>query len=196
MIQHTLILLGLSHAGKTTAGKLLASLLGCPFYDTDALIQQQTGLTPRELCTQSGIPAFHRAEAAALSSCCAAVQNGAADEAAVSSRAVVIAAGGGLCDNQEAAALLASIPHRIFLYAAESVLFERLTQDAQRVGCYPAFLQLVPAAQYTAAQQLFSLLYARRTAYYRQCCTFCIDTTHLTAAAVAQSIAAEYSKAV
>ena len=177
MIQESLILLGLSHAGKTTTGKLLAELLNSPFYDTDALIQ---------LCRKKGIVALHDAETAALRSCCATVHDTAA----------VIAAGGGVCDNRAASAVLASIPHRIFLYAAEAVLFERLTQDAQQAGCYPAFLQLLPATQYAAAQKLFSLLYAQRTAYYRQCCTLCIDTSYLTAAAVAQLIAAEYSKPI
>ena len=186
MIQASLILLGLSHAGKTTTGKLLAELLNSPFYDTDALIQLHTGQSPRELCRKKGIVALHDAETAALRSCCATVHDTAA----------VIAAGGGICDNRAASAVLASIPHRIFLYAAEAVLFERLTQDAQQAGCYPAFLQLLPATQYAAAQKLFSLLYAQRTAYYRQCCTLCIDTSYLTAAAVAQLIAAEYSKPI
>ena len=177
MIQETVVLLGLSHAGKTTAGTLLAALLSCPFYDTDALIRLHTGVTPRELCRQGGISALHCAEAAALRTI--------HDRDSCS----VIAAGGGVCDNHEAAALIAAIPQRVFLHAPESVLFERLTHDAQQTGCYPAFLQLLPVSQYTAARQLFSSLYIRRTEYYRTCCTLCIDTSGLTAEAVAERIA-------
>lgn len=180
MIQDRLVLLGLSHAGKTTTGKLLAASLGRPFYDTDVLIQLQSGVTPRELCRTEGVAALHRAEAAALRSCCTAVPGVPA--------AAIIAAGGGICDNREAAAVLAGIPHRVFLYAAEAVLFDRITRDALQTGYYPAFLQFLPVAEKSAAKQAFALLYARRTAYYRRCCTVCIDTVDLPAAAVAEKI--------
>ena len=65
-----MILLGLSRAGKTSIGRLLAERLCCPFYDTDELIRIRTGLTPRQLYRQSGVSALHAAEAAALRECC------------------------------------------------------------------------------------------------------------------------------
>ena len=65
-----MILLGLSRAGKTSIGRLLAERLGCTFYDTDEVIRVRTGLTPRQLCRQAGISALHAAEAAALRECC------------------------------------------------------------------------------------------------------------------------------
>ena len=223
-----MILLGLSHSGKTSVGRLLAERLGCSFYDTDELIRIRTGLTPRDLCRQAGLSALHAAEAAALRECCGlnfavggllptpelqlstvepqlsaseplqqpmplplrtdgAAENG--QDTAVENCAV-IAAGGGICDNTEASAIIAAIPLRVFLYATEAVLFERLTHDALQTGYYPAFLHFLPVAQKAEAQQLFTELYVRRTELYRRSCNLIIDTTDLDCAAVAQKIVA------
>ena len=183
-----MILLGLSRAGKTSVGRLLAERLGCPFYDTDELIRIRTGLTPRELCRQAGLSALHAAEAAALRECCS-LHAGSGVDFAAGENCAVIAAGGGICDNAEASAIIAAIPLRVFLYASEAALFERLTHDALQTGDYPAFLHFLPAARQTEAQRLFAELYARRTERYRKSCNLIIDTTCLDCAAVAEKIA-------
>lgn len=194
-----MILLGLSRSGKTSVGRLLAEQLGCSFYDTDKLIRLRTGLTPRELCRQAGLSALHAAEAAALRECLsrdfAAVPQRVAALAGNTAQArteigAVIAAGGGICDNAEAAAIIAAVPQRVFLYATEAVLFERLTHDALQTGYYPAFLRFLPVDQKAEAQRLFAELYARRTELYRRSCNLIIDTTGLNCAAVMEKIAA------
>ena len=206
-----MILLGLSHAGKTSAGRLLAERLGCPFYDTDEVIRIRTGLTPRQLCRQAGVSALHAAEAAALRECCslhdycggafaaeplrhstplslptddsAGKRQGTAVE-----NCAVIAAGGGICDNAEAAAIIAAVPLRVFLYAEEAALFERLTHDALQTGYYPAFLRFLPVDQKAEARRLFAELYARRTERYRSICNLIVDTDGMDCTAVAQRI--------
>ena len=191
-----IILLGLSHAGKTTVGKLLAARLHGLFYDTDDIITQRTGCTPRQLCRQAGLAALHTAEAAALSEC-ARLRHGTRGTAPnrtahdAEAQPVVIASGGGICDNQDAAATLSAIPHRLFLYTEEAALFSRLTYDARRAGFYPAFLGFLPAAQYAKAAQLFSQLYVHRTARYRALCTMCIDTRGLNCELIADRLFAE-----
>ena len=208
-----MILLGLSHAGKTSVGRLLAEQLGCSFYDTDELIRIRTGLTPRDLCRQAGLSALHAAEAASLRECCSLhaccgdafaaeplrhstplplPTDGSTEkrQGATVENCAVIAAGGGICDNTEASAIIAAIPLRVFLYATEAVLFERLTHDALQTGYYPAFLHFLPVAQKAEAQQLFTELYVRRTELYRRSCNLIIDTTDLDCAAVAQKIVA------
>ncbi len=191
-----IVLLGLSHAGKTTAGKLLAARLHGLFYDTDDIITQRTGCTPRQLCRQAGLAALHIAEAAALHEC-TRLRHGARGTAPnhtandAEAQPVVIASGGGICDNQQAAVALTALPQRIFLYAEEATLFSRLTRDARRAGFYPAFLRFLPAAQYAEAAQLFSQLYARRTARYRALCTACIDTRGLNCELIADRLFAE-----
>ena len=211
-----IILLGVSRSGKTSAGKLLAERLYYPFFDTDEIIRLRTGLTPRQLYRRDGLHALHDAEVAALRECCGFTDPSAAitesggvppiesrstfaedsakarTEKQTSASAIaagaVIAAGGGICDNRKAAPLIAAIPCRVFLYAAEATLFARLTQDARRTGQYPAFLQFLPAAQEAEAKRFFSELYARRTALYRTCCNLIIDTSGLECPAVAQKI--------
>ena len=178
-----MILLGLSRAGKTSVGRLLAERLGCRFYDTDKLIRIRTGLTPRELCRQSGVSALHAAEAAVLRECCCGL------DFAAGANCAVIAAGGGICENAEAFPLIAAIPLRVFLYASEAALFERLTRDALHTGYYPAFLHFLPAARQTEAQRLFTELYTRRTEWYRESCNLTIDTNSLDCTAIAEKIA-------
>ena len=215
-IVNFVILLGLSRSGKTSVGRLLAERLGCSFYDTDELIRIRTGLTPRELCRQGGVSALHAAEAAALRECCALHDCGGGAVAAEPLRhstalplpadgsaekrqgatvegCVVIAAGGGICDNVEASAIVAAIPLRVFLYASEAALFERLTRDALQTGYYPAFLHFLPVVQKSKAQDLFTELYTRRTKLYRRSCNLIIDTTSLDCAAAAQKIAEQFS---
>ena len=181
-----MILLGLSRTGKTSVGRLLAERLCCPFYDTDELIRIRTGLTPRQLCRQADLLALHTAEAAALRECCGLDFAAGIEEKTISA---VIAAGGGICDNAEASAIIAAIPQRVFLYAEEAALFERLTHDALQTGYYPAFLRFLPVTQKAEAQRLFAELYARRTERYRNSSNLIIDTSGMDCAAVAQKIA-------
>lgn len=211
-----MILLGLSRSGKTSVGRLLAKRLGCSFYDTDELIRIRTGLTPRELCRQGGVSALHAAEAAALRECCALHDcggdafaaeplrhstplplptDGSAEnrQGAAVENCAVIAAGGGICDNTEASAIVAAIPLRVFLYATEAALFERLTHDALQTGYYPAFLRFLPVAQKAEARHLFTELYTRRTELYRRNCNLIIDTAGLDCVAAAQKIAEQSS---
>lgn len=211
-----MILLGLSRSGKTSVGRLLAERLGCSFYDTDELIRIRTGLTPRELCRQGGVSALHAAEAAALRECCALHDcdgdvfaaeplrhstplllptDGSAEnrQGAAVENCAVIAAGGGICDNMEASPIVATIPLRVFLYATEAALFERLTHDALQTGYYPAFLRFLPVAQKAEARHLFTELYTRRTELYRRSCNLIIDTAGLDCAAAAQKIAEQSS---
>ena len=178
-----MILLGLSRAGKTSVGRLLAEQLRLPFYDTDERIRIRTGLTPRELCRQSGVSALHTAEAAVLRECCCGL------DFAAGANCAVIAAGGGICENAEASAIIATIPLKVFLYASEAALFERLTRDALHTGYYPAFLHFLPVDQKAEAQRLFAELYARRTELYRKSCNLIIDTNSLDCTAIAEKIA-------
>ena len=190
------VLLGLSHAGKTTVGRLLAARLHGLFYDTDDIITQRTGCTPRQLCRQAGLAALHAAEAAALHEC-TLIRHGTRGTATnqlahdAEAQPVIIATGGGICDNQQAAGALAALPQRIFLYAEEAALFSRLTKDALATGFYPAFLGFLPVAQQVEAAERFAALYAHRTARYRALCTMCIDTRGLNCGLISDRLFAE-----
>ena len=65
------VLVGFMGAGKTTVGSLLAARLGVPFRDLDALVEERSGLTVRELFERAGEPEFRRLEREALAAACA-----------------------------------------------------------------------------------------------------------------------------
>ncbi len=62
----SLYLVGMMGSGKSTVGRLLAERLGYGFFDTDTLIEQITGKTPRELFASDGEAAFRALETEVL----------------------------------------------------------------------------------------------------------------------------------
>ncbi len=50
----TIVLIGMPGCGKSTVGQILADKLGYTFIDTDFLIQQQVGMTPKEIVACKG----------------------------------------------------------------------------------------------------------------------------------------------
>jgi shikimate kinase / 3-dehydroquinate synthase len=62
-----IILIGFMGTGKTAVGELVASRLGCPFIDTDALIEAQAGRPIPRIFAEDGEAAFRRLEAAVVS---------------------------------------------------------------------------------------------------------------------------------
>lgn len=88
-----IVLAGFMGTGKTVVGKRLASRLGRPLLDTDALIERAEGRTVREIFAQDGEPRFRELERRAVAEACAAGD-------------VVVSTGGGtLIDERNLAAL-------------------------------------------------------------------------------------------
>ena len=56
------VLVGPPGSGKTTVGRLVASLLGLPFRDTDADVEQAAGEPISEIFVDDGEPAFRELE--------------------------------------------------------------------------------------------------------------------------------------
>lgn len=65
MPRRHLVLVGLSGAGKTAAGRLAAGLLGAPFTDVDAVVEQRAGRAIAAIFDAEGEAAFRVLEAAA-----------------------------------------------------------------------------------------------------------------------------------
>ena len=57
-----LVLIGMPGSGKSTAGVILAKLLGMDFLDTDLLIQKKTGMKLCDLIARKGIDSFLQTE--------------------------------------------------------------------------------------------------------------------------------------
>ncbi|RHV90247.1 hypothetical protein DXA97_00730 [Clostridium sp. OF09-36] len=62
MITKPVFLCGYTSSGKTTVGKELAKQLGVPFFDTDTLLEEQTGQTPQQLFAEKGEACFRDLE--------------------------------------------------------------------------------------------------------------------------------------
>jgi shikimate kinase len=61
-----IVLLGMMGSGKSSVGRALAERTGWPFVDNDALVQDATGRTARQLLVEVGEGAMREAEALAL----------------------------------------------------------------------------------------------------------------------------------
>jgi shikimate kinase len=108
-------LVGLSAAGKSTVGSLVAEALGYEFADLDALIEASVGMTVAEIFRTAGEQAFRNAEARV------------SDEL-LARRCVVVATGAGWMAR-------ADIPRgrpgcvRVWLRVSPVAAFERLARE-------------------------------------------------------------------
>jgi shikimate kinase len=159
---------GPKHSGKTSAGKILAALCSCDFFDLDDIITNQTGKSPRELYRESP-DAFQKAESFAL-----------AGFAGSQSGKRVIATGGGIIDNQEAIALLNKSGALIaYLSVSADSAWERIA----RSGELPPFLQT------DNPRETHRALHERRAAAYRLMAKIVIQADGKTPEEIADEVA-------
>ncbi|MDR2185955.1 MAG: shikimate kinase [Treponema sp.] len=149
--ENIIVLVGPKHAGKTSAGRALASLRGGVFIDLDVLLEEQTGSSPRELY-RKGPDLFRRAETEALA-------NALAPDSKTGLSTRIIAAGGGIIDNPSAVDLLrTSGAALVYLEVPPETAWERIRQS----GGLPPFLDA--ADPETAHREL----HLRRGALYKK----------------------------
>jgi shikimate kinase len=143
----TVFITGPKHSGKTSAGKILAALYSCDFYDLDDIITKQTGKSPRELYRESP-DAFQKAETCAL-----------VGLAGSQSDKRVIATGGGIIDNPAAVAMLKESSALItYLSVSADSAWERIARSEE----LPPFLQT------DNPKETHRALHDRRAAAYQQ----------------------------
>jgi shikimate kinase len=168
----TIVLTGPKHCGKTSAGKALAALLTCDFFDLDGLIAQQTGKSPRELYRESP-ETFQKAETCALKTLALV------EPSNVPQSMKVIAAGGGIIDNPEAMALLeASGALTAYLSVSTDCAWERISRKKE----LPPFLQT------DNPRETHRVLHERRGAAYRAAAQIVIEASGKTPEEIASEI--------
>lgn len=111
-----LVLIGLMGAGKSTVGRLLAERLGRPFTDTDAIVEEEAGLTIPEIFAQQGERGFRALEAEAVRWVSAL-------------RGQVIAVGGGAVSTPGNATQLRMTGDLVLLDAEPAVLAGRMGEE-------------------------------------------------------------------
>ncbi len=132
-----IILTGMKHTGKSTIGTQLARKTNARFVDTDALILERCGKTPRELYDEGGPELMAREEYEA----CAALFSAYAGPSATETGALVVATGGALAENPEALGILGKMGTLVYIDTPFEILFDRVMKSAERDGRLPKFLQ-------------------------------------------------------
>ena len=167
------ILIGYRASGKTSVGRKLAGLLQRPFYDTDALIRQQTGRTVKEIVSSAGWPAFRQAEKTVIAGL--AGQDGA-----------VIALGGGAVLDPANAAILKPLGFFIWLKAGKETIQERLRGDGLNAEQRPS---LLPPGNGDDGEIL-----RQRTPVYEALADLIVDTSGKSIEAVTEGVLARVKK--
>lgn len=113
-----IVLVGLMGAGKTTVGRILADMLGWPFYDSDDEIVRASGKSISKIFEEEGEPAFRELERFTIRDL---LRNG----------RCVIASGGGSISIPETAELILENSLCLWLDAPVDVLVDR-TEGSDR----------------------------------------------------------------
>ncbi len=184
MEQKFIVLTGMKHCGKSTAGRELARRLALPFFDIDDRITACFGSTPRELYDLGGPELFKAREAEAAELLAEELNAG-----AESGRpAAVIAAGGGLCDNEAAVAALKHGGLFVYLSAPEELLMERITASAERDGRFPAYISCRNPQNSGEIAAIFHSYYMARTEKYAESADMLIPAESSSPGEIAEAI--------
>ncbi|MEE3314501.1 MAG: shikimate kinase [Treponema sp.] len=172
MQRKSLVLMGIKHCGKSTQGRLLAKKLSLPFFDTDTLIEDATGKSPRQIYNESGADAFKDAEYEACKKL--------ADELSAKGTDAVIATGGGICMNERAVETLRSLGKCVFLVADEKLASDRIVREAVTeedgtLSNLPAYIACKNPSTILDVRKIFHDFYMERTKLYSRIADLCVE---------------------
>ena len=160
-MKNAIILTGIKHCGKSTQGKLLAERLGCSFFDTDDIIFDITGKTPRQIYNEQGAQAFMQAE---TNACEFLAQKNISD--------MVISTGGGICNNTDAVSILRKMGTIIFLEIPEKTAADRIVEEIKyadgKMTELPAYIAKENPETEEDVRKIFSVFYIKRCSLYKE----------------------------
>jgi shikimate kinase len=139
-------------AGKSTAGRHLAHMLGIPFVDVDVEVERRLGCSIRSFFEQHGEAAFRQIEADTIAEL-------------VQRPPHVLATGGGAVLRPENRAALKDNTVVLYLRATPEELFRRLRHDTQR-----------PLLQVADPLRKLRELFTDRDPLYRDAAHYVIET--------------------
>jgi shikimate kinase len=117
--EHNIILTGFMGTGKSAVGKRLAARLGRPFFDTDALIEEEAHTSIAHLFAEQGELYFRALETQVIERVC-------------TRQRAVIATGGGSIVNADNARRMKACGMVICLTATAEVILERVQDNTDR----------------------------------------------------------------
>lgn len=169
----SIILMGIKHCGKSTQGRIISKKLSVPFFDTDDVVFEMTGKTPRQIYTELGNEGFQKAEEKACSFLLEKINSSAEKNA-------VIATGGGICGNKKALDVLKKIGTFVFLKTPERIASFRVlreisvAQDGTLLNV-PAFIAKKDPRSVADAKKIFHDFFIERECIYEQLADVVID---------------------
>ena len=180
MLKKTIALMGIKHCGKSTQGKILAKKMGTQFYDTDDVITEQTGKTPRQIYTESGEEGFKTAEKNA----CQFV----AEKIMASQTAAVIATGGGICNNSCALLELKKVSTFVFLNSEEKIAAKRILSEVKieedgSLSNMPAYIAKKNPHSLQEVRSIFHEFFEERVRMYKGIADFSVTMKNATKSA-------------
>ena len=182
----SIILMGIKHCGKSTQGRIISKKLSVPFFDTDDVIFEMTGKTPRQIYTELGNEGFQEAEEKACSFLLEKINSSAEKNA-------VIATGGGICGNKKALDVLKKIGTFVFLKTSERIASFRVlreisvAQDGMLLNV-PAFIAKKNPRSIADAKKIFHDFFIERELIYEQLADVVIDMSSSSKEANARKI--------
>lgn len=169
----SIVLMGIKHCGKSTQGKLISQKLGLPFYDTDDVITELTGKTPREIYSEKGQEGFIEAEMQA----CLHVK-----KMTDGISQAVIATGGGVCNNPKAVEVLKSFGTLVFLVVEEKIASSRVLREIKKeadgtLSNMPAYIAKKNPRTISECGAIFHDFFVEREEIYRNIADISIDVS-------------------
>lgn len=161
-------LIGLMGAGKTTIGRLLAKSLKLPFYDSDKIIEELTGVDIPTIFEFEGEQGFRDREQKAL-------------EGLTQLRNIVLATGGGAVIREENRRHLKENGFVVYLKCSVDRILERTKRDTQR-----------PLLQTENPRAKLEQLLLEREPYYLSCADYIVDSGMLQSKAAVRNILQRY----
>jgi len=162
------ILIGYRGSGKTSVGQRLASELGRPFFDTDALVEKQAGMPIDAIVSQMGWAHFRELEKQVIASVSGKPNR-------------VVATGGGAVMDPANVGCLKRNGWIVWLKAGARILRQRIEKDQGEGMSRPSLTGEDPLKEIQAVLE-------QREPVYQKICDFVLDTDGSAVLDVAESI--------
>jgi shikimate kinase len=163
-----IILMGYRCTGKTSAGRRLAERMGCPFYDTDELVERKAQRTIQQIVAEQGWKAFRDAESEVIRELSGLDHS-------------IIALGGGAVLDARNVEILKRNGLFVWLFAAPETIAARMEKDAAGGAERPSLTGNTSIGE-------MNVVMTQREPLYRRIADLAVDTTRIETDRVVEAI--------